>query len=715
MMHSTTFNRHTHQRGFTLLELVALLSMLSGLIFALVYKTTDISIQRAVLATNSSLETADAQLLQFAAWNGRFPCPDNNGDGVEDCSSGQTKGTLPYRTLGLSALGYQPGEQGEQVLRYGIYRNPAADLAVQKEVFKPTDADLTAYDFGNKNSLDLCQALDTAASLGVNTGNLYMQHPDASQKAVAYVLASPGPRDADGANGPYDGLNGSSTTGFNAPETPVSSNYDDQIRSRGFSEVFRLLHCEVAQRSLDLAANAIALETENIEFAESNQESANEGVVMNAVGTGLALWSLAQAGAALSSAVETLGKASFALGTAVTACAAPPFAGCPLVPVYTTAVSLASTGVTLSQVALGLAGPAVGLQAAATVLYVTIADKTGVPSTAPAGTGVTQAMVDEAWAEHQGYDQTAQQAEAAYSSALTAYNATELTNANATLTTLEDKMNDLDTALADNMTGKNTDELRDELYGFPRPEDLDPNNPPDASTVILGARPVIDAWRSAEADAKRMAGVDLVDENGNPILDENGDPIDLDANAATAQSTAVDEVNEARTVAEDLVNTLCPQPVTTTCQRRDELLAAFDAHMDAYQQERETWYAVEAKKAEAEDARKTADGAYDKWGALNCALSDRDYDPGSNSCTAGAPGSGATSGAQNALCDTSSDAYDADACADMQDSSNVLCDTSSEFYNQDACAALGSSSGLIEYFTGMDTLVRQLDAKGSVR
>ena len=601
-MHPIPFNRHAHQRGFTLLELVALLSVLSGLIFALIYKTTDVSIQRAVLATNSSLETADAQPLQFATLNGRFPCPDSTGDGVEDCTPSQTKGTLPYRTLGLSSLGYQPGEQGEQVLHYGIYRNPAADLAMQKEVFKTTDADLTAYDFGNTNSLDLCQALDTAAALGVNTGNLYMQHPDATQKAVAYVLASPGPRDADNINGPYDGLNGSSATGFNTPETPVSAAYDDQIRSRGFADVFRLLHCEVAQRSLNLAANAIALETENIEFAESNQESADEGVVMNALGTALSAWALIQAGGTLASAIEVSSISAGLLAGVTASCPVPPFLGCALIPVYTAAVAAASTGATLAGVALGLSGTAVGLQAAATLLYVAIADKTGVPSTASPSGGVTQADVDAAWTEYQNAQQTAQQAEAEYGGALSAYTSGEQEAANATLATLEAEINKLDDASVD------TSDLRDELYGFPRPEDLDPDNPPDEDSVVLGAMPAIDAWRSAESDAERMADVELKDENDNPILDENGDPIDLAADAAAAQSSAADEVSEARSIAEDLVNTLCPVPATEACTQRDELLAAFDAHTDAYQQKRDVWYDVVAKQDAAEEARKTAHG-----------------------------------------------------------------------------------------------------------
>lgn len=83
-----------HCRGFSLLELLALLALLTGLVSALLYKTLDVSVQVTQQNTETALAAADEQLRQFAAWNGRLPCPDTTGNGIENCSGG-AKGTYP--------------------------------------------------------------------------------------------------------------------------------------------------------------------------------------------------------------------------------------------------------------------------------------------------------------------------------------------------------------------------------------------------------------------------------------------------------------------------------------------------------------------------------------------------------------------------------------------------------------------------------------------
>lgn len=691
-----------HCRGFSLLELLAVLALLTGLVSALLYKTLDVSVQVTQQNTETALAAADEQLRQFAAWNGRLPCPDTTGNGIENCSGGGQKGKLPYRTLGLAAVGYTMGEQGSRAMIYGVYRNEVADadLAVTAERFKPTNADATAYDLGNENTLDFCSALEYASELAQNDNYLHISDTNDTAVAMAYMLASPGASNADGDinDDRYDGLNSTSSTGFNAPQTPVSANYDDITQGRGLAELYELLHCEISQRSLNLSANAIALEEENIAFAESNQESADQGVLMNAVGSALTAWSMGQAVAELSGAIEVQTISASLLATATATCAVPPFVGCALVPVYTGAVAAAGTGVTLSGTAVGLSGTALGLQITSTALYATIADKAGVPPTFEGELGITQAMVDGAEDDFDQASASALAAESAYLEAYAQYLAGPKAATDVSRAALENEINKL--------SGDLQDDAFDDLYGFPRQEDLDPDDPPDESDVIIGVEPAIDAWLSTAASAEQMGGVDLVDEDGNPFTDEDGNAVDLEADAEAAESSANDRIAEVRQSLEDTCsNSPCP------------LLTVFDTHVDAYIAEREAWYEVEAQRAKAEAARTKADSAYDAYGALDCAFnSNSDYDTKTNSCTAGAPGSSAGSADQD-FCDASSDAYDEGSCAAWQDAqnSNPVCEEGGEHYDADVCAAVGERAEKITMFSGMDNLVQQLDSKGTVR
>lgn len=692
--------------GFSLLELLAVLALLAGMSTTLLYKTLSVSMQVTQHNTESAMASADAQLRQFAAWNGRLPCPDTSGDGVENCGAGMQKGSLPYRTLGLAAIGYFTGEQGDQALRYGVYRNPTAnaDLGVKAERFKPTNADGTAYDFDNKNALDFCSALDNAAEVSANITNyLHATAPNGSSSAMAYMLASPGAADADNDSVRHDGWNSTSDTGFNAHQTPVSALYDDTTRGRGLAEMYHLLHCSTAQQTLHLAANAIALEEENIAFAESNAESAAQGVMMNAVGSAITAWSMAQTAATIEGAIEVQGISIGLLAAAEAACAIPPFAGCPLVPVYITAVSAAGNGLGLSIASMILSGTSLGLQITSTVLYDNIANKAGVPDTVDSSLGITQSDLNDAETDANTANNEAQSAESAYSQAWSQYQAGPLEDANNSRTALENKISQLSPDSSDEIA------IYNGLYGFPRPEDIDPDAPPDKDDVILGVEPAIDVWQGSKADAARMADVDLADEDGNSI--------DLAADAAAAGNKANNRIDEVRQYLITAAEKDCSD--TNNCPRRVDLINAFDAHVNAYQTEREAFYVTEALKAEAEAKREEADKADDVEGALRCAFeSNQDYDPETNSCKAGAPGSGATEAGNNsAICDSNSDKYNAKSCEALQESQNAnpVCETGSKYYDADKCAALGTSPEPLTLFSGMDDLVKRLDSKGTVK
>lgn len=672
------------QRGFTLLELASALTLTAGLIFALAYKTVDVTIQRSNQAIAQSLALADEQLRHFAAREGRFPCPDTDANGIEDCQASTAKGYLPYRTLGLAANSYQPGEIP---LRYGIYRNAGidADLAVSADRFNPTNADNTTYQMGNRSSLDLCVGLQQAAQQGPDTRYIYQQRPDGTQMSMAYMLAAAGERDADGSLGPFDGLNASDTPGFLASEAAVSADYDDLTRGRSFNELFSLLRCDVTLRSLDLAANAIALEEEVVAFAKSNQDTAAQGKTMGIVGTSIAVWNGMQAGAALAAANTALGIASTQLGAATAGCAVPPFATCALIPVYTPAVAAATTGVTLSGVALGFSVGAFGGQLAATIMYDDIAGKTGVPDNGGSSPGLDPQRVNDALDNYKLKQAEADAAAAEYSAANADYLASK-TDTDSAHNAFKDQLQ------SEFMIGDTRTKLEDQIYGNPRPADVDPEHPPDKDSVIPGAAPALDAWRQMEGAALALGDTELVDENGNSLTGAGGS-IDLAANAEKARIESQKQQDKAIALSNAYCNSA--DPIISPCTLADKL----NAYLAAYSEERRLAAIAENKRVVAENKQGEAEGAYDGYGGLNCAVNNQDYDAENNVCTSGAPGSGAQDQAQQQMrdrvCDTNKDTYDADACASL------------------SRPATGEVAP-VTFTRGAEDIVKLLDAKGTL-
>lgn len=416
--------------GFTLLELMVVLLALSAVAYALVSRTQSVSNRQQALDTAHQLAVADAQVRQFAAANGRLPCPDTGVDGVEDCGAGAAKGFLPYKTLGLASTQYV---FGEVPLRYGVYRNSGAtaDLAINQIRFNPTDSDGTAYPTATADVLDFCTGLKNAAAAAPSTSYTYLGRPDGSTSNVAFALAYAGNTDSDGINGLYDGLNGAAGAGLNSPGTTMTAAYDDATSSRGFNEMYNMLRCDITQRSLDLAANAVAIETDVISLAAANSVQADQGVIMNAIGTAITAWGMLQGIAAVAAASEVLTVSSGLLATAVATCIV--LVGCAFIPVYTTAVTFATAGLIASIAAAVLSGVALGLQITATVLYVGIQGAAGPPpggsSTPFVTTPATQTEINTAWNDYVPKKTAADAAQLAYTNGLAAATATAATAA----------------------------------------------------------------------------------------------------------------------------------------------------------------------------------------------------------------------------------------------------------------------------------------------
>ncbi|BCN94305.1 hypothetical protein THMIRHAM_20900 [Thiomicrorhabdus immobilis] len=382
------------QTGFGLLHVAILLMIIGGLAS---YMLKPLAPQTPTKSNELALKKADKLLQDFITINGRLPCVDTTGDGVEDCSANSVKGALPYLTLGMTSAGFSAGDAP---IKYGVYRNANntavknggidrvatsdanaisllsndADLATLKNRYQPTMAGGYSFNFtdaANQNSLDFCQALKAAETSAFSNTRLYVQTPSGSQKNVAYALSMGGRYDGDNDGDLNDGLNASSTTAFNSSGTFLSSVYDDYVINRSFSELQEKLQCDVVMQSLNMVANSVLMEKEVKDQAEDMADAAVEGAIMAGINVAVIAYSVVLAAVDLANASATLGVASGLLSGAVASCVV--LVGCAFIPVYTASVVAAGIGVGLAGVAVG-AGAAAGIsQAVATGLYIDIA------------------------------------------------------------------------------------------------------------------------------------------------------------------------------------------------------------------------------------------------------------------------------------------------------------------------------------------------------
>lgn len=231
-------SRHSHwfARGFSLIEMTVVLAITGALGLA-AWKLLP-ALRPAAEGNRTQLILSEARqaVEGYVLRAHRLPCPDTDGDGLENCTATSVVGSLPYRTLGLSS---------SQALRYGVYRNANlmtaqdADLAVVKDRLIPL---LPPTGFSmEQNGLDFCWGLRNAAAApsGLVAGSV----------PVAYAIAH------SGADGVFNGAN-ATATGFEAPGQPLSSAYDDQVVATGLSELSGRLACPARLGEVQGAARA---------------------------------------------------------------------------------------------------------------------------------------------------------------------------------------------------------------------------------------------------------------------------------------------------------------------------------------------------------------------------------------------------------------------------------------------------------------------------
>jgi type II secretory pathway pseudopilin PulG len=250
-----------HQRGINLIELSITLVVM-GLVLAATWQMMPRLQNLPVFKSNSvnagtTIEQAQRALEGFILANGRLPCPDSTVDnrGVEQCASGNVKGWLPTKTLGISL---------SEPVRYGVYRESNINLTLDKDLaamknryspLLPSSLKTDYAGFEQNNPLDFCiSALNLAEQGGSKlTSGL-------SLVPIAYGLAVAGVRNADRNDGSlFDGLNADDNVvmgRFEMQGTPKAQTYDDETRTVGAAELFERLGCTQKLATINSAARA---------------------------------------------------------------------------------------------------------------------------------------------------------------------------------------------------------------------------------------------------------------------------------------------------------------------------------------------------------------------------------------------------------------------------------------------------------------------------
>lgn len=236
------------KNGFSLIETAVAVAILGIALAGLLMLWRSSHQQSAALSQRDLLERAEESLVAYARFNARLPCPAADTEGVESCTTA-SKGYFPWKTVGLPV-------QAARNLRYGVFRQAGStgmkdsNLTVASDRFAPLATSgsqpvaVESY-LGNVNGIDFCHALRVAALNTDNTTStdtLYVANGSTTQN-VAFALALPGQTDADGDGSPFDGVNATSSTGFQSPQYPSSTTYDDSVRTLSFGALYSDLAC----------------------------------------------------------------------------------------------------------------------------------------------------------------------------------------------------------------------------------------------------------------------------------------------------------------------------------------------------------------------------------------------------------------------------------------------------------------------------------------
>ena len=202
------------QPGFTLIEM-ALVMIVIGIIVSAVTSIVPEFIQSGKIKKAQAIVDKNIYAIEgYLAANGRCPCPDTDGDGLEDwnentpgdatddtCGAGDIyEGGLPYRTIGLSS----GKDSWGTALRYAVYDNST-----------------------KTNSTDLCEKLGRFVSR-TNNPNYLRTDSGIAEINQAYAVVSAGP------DKEFDGRNSFLDMEYEVPGKMGDPDYDDILNVYSF-------------------------------------------------------------------------------------------------------------------------------------------------------------------------------------------------------------------------------------------------------------------------------------------------------------------------------------------------------------------------------------------------------------------------------------------------------------------------------------------------
>lgn len=350
------------QRGFSLVELSVVLVVV-GLLLSMAYTVVSKRVGIDLRAKSQQLiQDLNQSLVGFALQHYRLPCPDKNGDGLEQC--GTITGEFPWKTVGLT---FKPVGATNIPLRYGAYQNVAANLVQASNVFSPilptqnaSSPPVAVIIPNNVNGLDFCRKIRDASVVTPNAANL-----NAGGRNIAYALLDAGVVDADGNGSVWDGANAVLSASIELPGRAVSQAYDDFVYAVPFYQLLGDMGCSALGKVHGMGVAAVA--------AKDTYELWNFMVAARTFDKTTATSGLASAitGASFATFDVAMGSASVALSLG---CAADSLGAC-AVAIPVAAAGLVAAGAALVAASVSVVQAGIGLTNASNALAATIAQK----------------------------------------------------------------------------------------------------------------------------------------------------------------------------------------------------------------------------------------------------------------------------------------------------------------------------------------------------
>jgi hypothetical protein len=387
------------QRGSGLLEIALVVLLVAAAIAAgFVFLKAQVP-PRQAQAQEQALDWADQAIVAFAASYGRLPCPASTPGGTEDCS-GSGKGWLPVAALEdvQPRLDMDAPGRGALPMRYVVYRNSKADLAVAANHYEPWQWDDDnskdgTWAFGAINGLDFCTALGTATAAGYDASLAHSENPDGSATNIAYGIAAAGA--TAGTTGRFDGANADSSTGIEAPSRQADSDYDDRVRVRDFATLGQSMSCDVTLASVEAVGRSSNVTATAQDQQEGNADDAKAGILTAAMTMLLQGADVTVTIGEIVSSTVSIGTYSAELSAAIVACALPPWVQCALIPVFTAAEAEGVSALATAFGVIGVNASAFAATAVAMGMMIDAAVKAGAGDTANQYAGQLGGAVDQ--------------------------------------------------------------------------------------------------------------------------------------------------------------------------------------------------------------------------------------------------------------------------------------------------------------------------------